>query len=203
MIKEIKIEIKNVGSAEDKMFIEAEVEVLDGVDAISVNEKNGNCHIKFQDDKISAEEITKKISEIGFEITSEKKKSSVIKEHIYNVSGMHCASCEILIEKKLLQLPEVKSVEASTNNGQVVIEYDGTRPNPHKLNKIFGEEHYTFFDKSKDYNSVKIADNFKNYLSNIFTTFNTSPDALLLHTLTFFILFFSKHSPKLFSNKHL
>ena len=46
------------------------------------------------------------------------------KEHIYQVKGMHCASCEILIEKKLLDLENVKSVDASTVRGEVVIEYD-------------------------------------------------------------------------------
>lgn len=77
------------------------------------------------------------------------------KEHTYKVEGMHCASCEILIEKKLLEFPEVKSVEASTSNGEVVVEYQGNRPNPHRLNRIFEKEHYTFFDKSKDFNKVK------------------------------------------------
>lgn len=70
----------------------------------------------------------------------------MLKEHIYKVEGMHCASCEILIEKKLLDLPGIKSVDASTGNGQVVVEYDGERPNPERLSKIFKEENYRFFD---------------------------------------------------------
>jgi sulfite exporter TauE/SafE/copper chaperone CopZ len=76
-----------------------------------------------------------------------------MKEHIYKVEGMHCASCEILIEKKLLDLPniplgaQVKSVDASTGKGEVVIEYEGDRPNPERLNKIFKEENYKFSDK--------------------------------------------------------
>jgi len=68
------------------------------------------------------------------------------KEHIYKVQGMHCASCEILIEKKLLDLPNIKSVDASTTKGEVIIEYDGDRPNPERLNKLFNEENYTFSD---------------------------------------------------------
>ncbi len=69
-----------------------------------------------------------------------------MKEHIYKVQGMHCASCEILIEKKLLDLPNIKSVEASTVSGQVVVEYEGDRPNPERLSKIFIEENYQFLD---------------------------------------------------------
>ncbi len=71
-----------------------------------------------------------------------------IKEHIYKIEGMHCASCEILIEKKLLQLPNIKAVDASTSKGEVVVEYEGDRPNPERLNKIFKEENYKFSDSS-------------------------------------------------------
>jgi len=67
-----------------------------------------------------------------------------IKEHIYYVGGMHCASCEILIEKKLLEIENIKSVEASTAKGEVLIEYDNEKPSPHKLNEIFKKEGYVF-----------------------------------------------------------
>ena len=71
------------------------------------------------------------------------------KEYVYSVKGMHCASCEILIEKKLLDLPNIKAVDASTNSGEVVVEYEGDRPNPERLNKIFESENYKFSDDEK------------------------------------------------------
>ena len=70
------------------------------------------------------------------------------KEHTYFVKGMHCASCEILVEKKLLEITGVKSVEASTSNGQVVIEYEGEKPDTNKLNNIFKKDNYAFFNTS-------------------------------------------------------
>lgn len=73
-----------------------------------------------------------------------------IKEHIYYVKGMHCASCEILIEKKLLELENVKSVEASTAKGELLIKYDNDRPSPHQLNKIFKKEGYIFSDRPQE-----------------------------------------------------
>lgn len=73
-----------------------------------------------------------------------------IKEHIYYVRGMHCASCEILIEKKLLEIENIKSVEASMVKGEVLIEYDNERPSPHKLNEVFKKESYVFSDQSKE-----------------------------------------------------
>ena len=69
-----------------------------------------------------------------------------MKEHIYKVEGMHCASCELLIEKKLLSIQNIKSVDASAAKGEVVVEYSGDRPNPERLSKLFREENYQFDD---------------------------------------------------------
>lgn len=73
-----------------------------------------------------------------------------IKEHIYCVKGMHCASCEILIEKKLLELRNIKSVESSTAKGEVLIEYEGERPALERLNEIFKKEGYIFSDQPRE-----------------------------------------------------
>ena len=69
------------------------------------------------------------------------------KEHIYFVKGMHCASCEVLIEKKLLESEGVKSVDASVGKGQVLIEYENNKPSAEKLNEFFKKENYIFSDK--------------------------------------------------------
>jgi len=68
------------------------------------------------------------------------------KEHTYYVKGMHCASCEVLIEKKLLKIPNIKSVDASTVNNQVTVEYENEKPNIEHLNKVFKKDNYTFFE---------------------------------------------------------
>ncbi|MDP3004235.1 MAG: sulfite exporter TauE/SafE family protein, partial [Candidatus Azambacteria bacterium] len=72
------------------------------------------------------------------------------KERTYYVSGMHCASCEILIEKKLLESGNIKSVEASTTKGEALIEYEGERPTLERLNEIFKREGYTFSDQPRE-----------------------------------------------------
>jgi len=69
-----------------------------------------------------------------------------MEEYIYKVEGMHCASCEILIEKKLLEIDNVKSVDASTAKGEVMVKFEGNRLNPERLAKLFKEENYTFSD---------------------------------------------------------
>ncbi|MFA6917368.1 MAG: heavy-metal-associated domain-containing protein, partial [Candidatus Gracilibacteria bacterium] len=69
-----------------------------------------------------------------------------IKERTYYVRGMHCSSCELLIEKNLLELDGVKSVDASTGRGGVTIEYTGECPSIEKLNQIFKRLGYYFSD---------------------------------------------------------
>ncbi len=93
---------------------------------------------------------TEKVATGDFQI-----KNTNIKEHVYKVEGMHCASCEILIEKKLLELPNVKAVNASTSKSEVVIEYEGDRPNPERLTKIFKDENYDFSDINSQTKKIK------------------------------------------------
>ncbi|MDP2741645.1 MAG: sulfite exporter TauE/SafE family protein [bacterium] len=196
MLQKIKNKIKNLKSLEEKITIETEIEVLDGVDSINIDEKNGNCYIKFDGEKISSNEIVKKIERLGFEVVADDVLSNVhfkeallkeeflpaqkeewssknLKEHVYRVEGMHCASCEILIEKKLLEIQNIKSVEASTSKGEVVIEYSGDRPNPERLSKIFKEENYQFDDfNSKISNKAKEEKEPKKGTSSTLVAFN-------------------------------
>ncbi len=72
--------------------------------------------------------------------------AKITKEHVYYVKGMHCASCQILIENKLLKTNSIKSVKASTATGKVLIKYKGTRPSVNKLNEIFSTHGYVFSD---------------------------------------------------------
>jgi len=77
-----------------------------------------------------------------------------LNEKIYYVVGMHCSSCEILIEKKLLETDGVKSVEAKAGSGEVVIEYEGQKPSNEFLNKIFYKDGYKFSDQPKTGNNT-------------------------------------------------
>ena len=140
MFKKIKIKIKNIHSENDRALIETEVDILKGVKDIVVDENNGEAVIGFEDDIISLNKISETIEKLGFEIEDKGKTLPVKKEYTYFVKGMHCASCEILIEKKLSALKEIKSVEASTGKGIVLVVYEGERPSTDRLNKTFEKE---------------------------------------------------------------
>lgn len=83
-----------------------------------------------------------------------------VKECTYYVKGMHCASCEILIEKKLLELGNIESAEASSDKNRVFIVYKGEKPNIDRLNKIFKEENYHFSDQPEKVAEEKEKNNF-------------------------------------------
>jgi copper chaperone CopZ len=146
MFKKIKIQIIGIKSINDKIRIETEIDVLEGIKNIEVSEKTGNAEIEFDNELISQEIILEKIKELGYEMKETPILIPFPQEYIYYVSGMHCASCEILIEKKLLEIKNIKSVEASVNQGTARIVYEGERPKVQRLNSIFEKEGYLFFE---------------------------------------------------------
>jgi sulfite exporter TauE/SafE/copper chaperone CopZ len=146
MFKKIKIQIIGIKSINDKIIIETEIDVLEGIKNIEVSEKTGNAEIEFDNELISQEIILEKIKELGYEMKETPILIPFPQEYIYYVSGMHCASCEILIEKKLLEIKNIKSVEASVNQGTARIVYEGERPKVQRLNSIFEKEGYLFFE---------------------------------------------------------
>lgn len=82
-----------------------------------------------------------------------------MKEKTFKVSGMHCASCELLIEKKLINLPGVESVDASAGKSEVLMEYEGKEPQLSELNELFAKENYRFSDRTEnlDNNALTIS----------------------------------------------
>lgn len=68
-----------------------------------------------------------------------------VKECTFYVDGMHCASCEVLIEKKLLKQEGIESVDASLKGKRLKINYVGdAMPDTASLNKEFKELGYKF-----------------------------------------------------------
>jgi len=60
---------------------------------------------------------------------------------------MHCASCEILIEKRIIKEPTVNMVDANLSKNMVIIEHQpGDQVSAKYLSKIFEADHYRFSD---------------------------------------------------------
>jgi len=61
----------------------------------------------------------------------------------YKVQGMHCGSCELLIEEKLIALPGVKQAKASTPKGEVELIGESNLPSEKQVNDILKEMGYS------------------------------------------------------------
>lgn len=75
------------------------------------------------------------------------KNKSQMKDCRFYVDGMHCASCEVLIEKKLLKHKGVEFVDASLKDNRVRVSYTGKQPQISELNKEFEDLGYKFQTK--------------------------------------------------------
>ena len=68
----------------------------------------------------------------------------MMNQYRYSVKGMHCPSCEMIIEKKLIKLEDIKSVDASMSHHQVTLISEGDKRSLDELNRIFAGTDYTF-----------------------------------------------------------
>ena len=148
MIQKIEIQLNGV-SQKDRNRLETEIDVLAGVADANMDE-NGRILIEFEDSETSQKRIEQSIEKMGYKLNGD---ASEIREHTYFVEGIHCSACEILIEKRLLNFKEVKSVDANIGSGEVFIKYQGRRPSAKKLSEIFKEEKYIFSDEP--FSSIK------------------------------------------------
>lgn len=80
--------------------------------------------------------------------------AETLKHQNYYIRGMHCASCELIIEEKLLELPGVEFADASLGRGELAFDYRAERPSVKDLNAIFRKAGYLFseqpFSSKKD-----------------------------------------------------
>lgn len=60
----------------------------------------------------------------------------------FNVKGMHCASCEMLIVDSLEELEGVELAKASNKDKEVTVTYDETKVDKDKIKKTITEEGY-------------------------------------------------------------
>ncbi len=58
------------------------------------------------------------------------------------IKGMHCRSCELLLEEKIKQVPHVSSVSVSYSKGQAEIGYASDHPNHKELERAVQEAGY-------------------------------------------------------------
>jgi uncharacterized protein len=64
----------------------------------------------------------------------------------YSVTGMHCASCEAIIEKKAKSIDGVMGAKADMAGGTLTLTCEKNPPDPSQISALFQEGLYTFSD---------------------------------------------------------
>jgi sulfite exporter TauE/SafE/copper chaperone CopZ len=107
------------------------------------------------------------------------------------ISGLHCPSCEILIEKKLIKLDGVEMVDVSISKNQLTIEHHSSKKiSPSYFNKLFHSDGYRFsktpFEKhSQDPQNCPTDQTRPNYLSALLIALFIGTAFLLLNKTGF------------------
>jgi copper chaperone len=71
-----------------------------------------------------------------------------MKKIMFEVEGMHCRSCEVLIEDALGEMNGVESINISHQEGIVKVEFNESKTNENKIEKIITNEGYKVKDKA-------------------------------------------------------
>lgn len=74
----------------------------------------------------------------------------------YFVKGMHCSSCELLIEKGIRKMAGVKEVKACKENGEVEISYAKRAPSLERVNTQFNKHGYYFTEEEEVSNTQNL-----------------------------------------------
>ena len=80
------------------------------------------------------------------------------------IAGMHCRSCELLVEGNLAEIPEVKKSEVNYKKGIAEVYYSGQKPKMSEIENAVRESGYELCE-SKNKNGVKTAEREKTFFS--------------------------------------
>ena len=97
--------------------IEKGLNKLAGVESATVNLALEKSAIKYDPDQIKAEEIEKKIKDLGYDVVTEKAE--------FDITGMTCAACSARIEKGLNKMDGVVKANVNLALEKATVEYNG------------------------------------------------------------------------------
>ena len=101
-----------------------------------------------------------------------KNNSNSLKSCTMYVEGMHCASCELLVEKKLLRQSNVESVEASLKDNSVTFTYSADKPDLREVNNDLQKFGYKLVDHKPKSTRVPLLNYKKNEVFTLYRNLN-------------------------------
>ena len=126
---------------------------LDGVQSASVNIASESAAVKIDPAKVSAADLEKAITDLGFvpHIRETPGKSVTI-----GITGMHCASCASTIEKALSKLAGVSEANVNFAAESVMVRFDPAAVSHQDLEKAIADAGYTPFTRAVSYTHLTL-----------------------------------------------
>ncbi|WP_312471766.1 heavy metal translocating P-type ATPase [Neobacillus sp.] len=117
-LKETNLQISGMTCAACATRIEKGLNKLTGVESATVNLALEKSAIKYDPEKINAEEIEQKIKDLGYDVVTEKAE--------FDITGMTCAACSARIEKGLNKLNGVVKANVNLALEKATVEFNGS-----------------------------------------------------------------------------
>lgn len=115
-VKEATVAISGMTCAACAIRIEKGLQKLEGVESASVNLALEKSTVVYDAEKMSFQDIQKKIEDLGYGVITDKVE--------LNISGMTCAACATRIEKGLQKVPGVIQAHVNLALETGSVEYD-------------------------------------------------------------------------------
>ena len=129
MVKTESLKINGMTCAACAQASERAVKKLSGVEEAAVNFATEKLLVKFEDGRLTIEEIKAAVAKAGYEAVEERRD----KEVTIPVGGMSCAACAKAIERAVGKVPGVASVSVNFATEKAAIKYD---PQAARLSEI-------------------------------------------------------------------
>lgn len=100
-----------------------------------------------------------------------------------HIQGMHCHSCEILIEEKLKEIPEISKANVNHRNGTAEISYGSQKPNAREVEHAIREAGYVLGINSNSRRQPFFSRNINDYRDLGIATLFLCGIAILFHIL--------------------
>ncbi len=101
--------------------IERVVSQMDGVDFAQVNLAAEKMTCRFDQSKTASRDIAERVGALGFTL---EEQSTQLRDIVYDISGMHCASCSSRIEKVLRGREGILRAEVNLATEKAAVQYD-------------------------------------------------------------------------------
>lgn len=141
-------DIEGMSCSSCAQTVEKATAKLPGMIQASVNLATEKLTVKFDQQKLSENDIKKAVSDAGYEAISPAK------QRTFAIEGMSCASCAQTIEKAVNKLPGVSQATVNLATEKMVVAYDDTQLNLGEITQAVTAAGYTAIEEQEAGESV-------------------------------------------------